>query len=82
MLGIIRQVAERLYPLRRQVRSSKAAEVIASYGNGDERENLVDLLTDVMHWCQSFGEPFEELHGTARLHFDKETKPSTKGIEP
>lgn len=76
---VILDAADRLHPQRRQVRSSKAAEVIANYGNGDERENLVDLLTDAMHWCESFGEPFEEFFGTARLHFDEETKPSTEG---
>jgi hypothetical protein len=77
MLEIIRQVADNLYPQQRQVRQVKSGEVIASYGNGDERENLVDLLTDTMHWCQALGEPFEEFYGTARLHFDEETKPTT-----
>jgi len=79
MLETIRQVAENLYPQQRQARQAKAAEIIANYGNGDERENLVDLLTDTMHWCQSFGDQFEEFCGTARMHFDEETKPSTKG---
>ena len=82
MLETIRQVADKLYPPPRQTRLSKAAGIIADYGEGDERENLVDLLTDAMHWCDSFGEPFEEFYGTARLHFDAETQPSTKGNQP
>lgn len=82
MREAILDAADKLHPQRRQARSSKAAEVIAGYGDGDERENLVDLLTDSMHWCRSFGEPFEEFCGTARLHFDEETKPSTKGVLP
>ena len=70
----IRDVADELYPQNRLARPAKTAEVIASYGEGDERENLVDLLTDTMHWCESFGEPFEEFHATARIHFAEEAK--------
>jgi hypothetical protein len=77
MREMILDSAEKLFPPRRQIRSSKAAEVIASYGGGDERENLVDLLSDMMLWCDSFGEPFEEFYGTARLHFDEERKTTT-----
>jgi len=71
MLETIRDAAEALYP---KPRPRKIAEVIANYGSGDERENLVDLLADAMHWCDEFGEPFEEFYGTARLHFDEERK--------
>jgi hypothetical protein len=79
MLETIRQVADNLYPQQRQPRHAKAAEIIAGYANGDERENLVDLLTDAMHWCQGFGEPFDEFCDTARVHFAAETKTSEKG---
>ena len=79
MLETIRQAADNLYPQHRRIRLSKAAEVIAGYGDGDERENLVDLLTDAMHWCVSFGELFEKFSGTASLHFHEETKPLPKG---
>jgi hypothetical protein len=79
MLETIRQVAENLYPRQRRERRDKAAEIIAGYGNGDERENLVDLLTDAMHWCEGFGEPFDEFCDTARVHFAEESKTSRKG---
>ena len=79
MLETIRQVADNLFPQQRQALRAKTAEIIAGYGNGDERENLVDLLTDAMHWCQGFGEPFDEFCDAARAHFADETKTSEKG---
>ena len=80
MLETIRQVAENIYPKKRTPRPTKVAEFIASYEpNGDERENLVDLLTDAMHWCEAFGEPFDEFCGTARIHFAEEAKSYKKG---
>ena len=82
MLETIRQVADKFYPKPREARPTKAGQVIAAYDNGDERENLVDLLTDTMHWCEAFGEPFDYFYDTARLHFAAETNPSTKGMKP
>ena len=79
MLEDIRHVAEKLYPRKRDVRPARAGEIIASYGTGDERENLVYLLTDTMHWCEEFGEPFDEFCGTARIHFAEESTSSEKG---
>jgi hypothetical protein len=73
LLETIRQVADNLYPQQRQARHAKAAEIIAGYANGDDRENLIDLLTDTMHWCHGFGEPFDEFCETARMHFAAET---------
>ncbi|MGL4554482.1 MAG: hypothetical protein ACRC33_25240 [Gemmataceae bacterium] len=35
--------------------------------------HLVDLLADAMHGCRSYGEPFEDFLGTAKMHFDEET---------
>jgi hypothetical protein len=79
MLETIRDVATKLYPLQRKARPTKASEVIASYGDGDERGNLVDLLTDAMHWCEGFGEPFDEFCATARVLFNEEAKTYRKG---
>ncbi len=80
MLETIRLFAEKLYPQKRKASPSRVARIIADYEpNGDERENLVDLLTDAMHWCESFGEPFEEFCGTARMHFEVEAQTSGKG---
>ena len=82
MLENIRQIADSFYPQQCQARQPKAAAVIAGYGNGDQRENLVDLLADAIHWCQVVGAPFDELCATARLHFAAEINPPTKGIKP
>lgn len=80
---MIFQTAERLYPtLSREQRSQRADRAINAYANGDSRENLVDLLADTMHWCQDFGEPFDEFCATAKLHFGAESNSSTKGIKP
>jgi hypothetical protein len=79
MLETIRLFAEKLYPEKRKASPSRVARIIADYEpNGDERENLVDLLADAMHWCESFGEPFEEFCGTARMHFEAEAQTSRK----
>jgi hypothetical protein len=64
---------------RREARPAKAGAVIAAYGAGCERENLVDLLADAMHWCEGFGEPFEEFYGSAMMHFTEEAKNHKKG---
>jgi hypothetical protein len=79
MREMIVDTADKLHPQQRPPRHAKAAEVIAHYAAGDDRENLVDLLTDTMHFCQSFGEPFDAFCDTARVHFDEETKTHTKG---
>jgi hypothetical protein len=54
--------------------------IIADYNpNGDERENLVDLLTDAMHWCLMFDEPFSEFYHSARMHFAAEVREDQRG---
>lgn len=64
----------------REARPERAGRVISDYvPDGDERENLVDLLTDAMHWCEGLGEPFDKFHGTARLHFAEEATAGSKG---
>lgn len=71
---------EQIEARRRAAKLAKVAQIIADYDpNGDERENLVDLLADVLHWCDGCGEPFEEFYGTARIHFAAETNVSGKG---
>jgi hypothetical protein len=82
MLETIRQVADNLCPQQPKARHVKAAGIITEYGNGIERENLVDLLADMMLWCQAFGEPFDNLCDTARMHFAEETNSQMKGIKP
>ena len=80
MLEMFRQVAENLHPRNRIAQPTKVARIIADYDpNGDERENLVDLLTDTLHWCEAFGEPFDEFYGTAKMHFAEEVSTYKKG---
>ena len=80
---MIHNVAERLFPmLSREQRCQRADKAINAYANGDTRENLVDLLADLMHWCQDFDEPFDEFCDTARVHFAAESNSPTKGIKP
>ena len=75
----IRDAADDLFPAQRKERSAKMAQLIADYDpHGDERENLVDLLADSMHWCEGFGEPFDEFCDSARMHFDAERKSAKK----
>lgn len=38
-------------------------------------ENLIDILTDAMHWCRLNGERFEALLITARMHIEFEGEP-------
>lgn len=69
------QIADMQFPRKRKARPSEVARIIADYDpHGDERENLVDLLTDAMHWCEGFGEPLDEFLATAKMHFKDETK--------
>src|SRR6185437_14539010 len=72
MLQTIRDAATALYPPARMLQMQKISDLIAGYGGGNERENLVDLLADAMHWCEGFGEPFEEFAATAQVHFAEE----------
>lgn len=80
MHAIIDAAADELFPRKRKRRPAKAAEIIAGYGDGCERENLVDLLADTLHWCEGFGEPFDSFLSTAEGHFADETaQPQNKG---
>ena len=75
MYETIHQLADMHFPRKRQGKPEVVGKVIADYDpNGDERENLVDLLADAMLWCKGFGEPFDEFLGSARMHFARETK--------
>ena len=79
MREMIGDAADKLYPQQRQARSSKAAEVIAGYGEGDEGENLADLLTDARHWCDQQGEDFASFDRIAHQHYLAELNPIEGG---
>ncbi len=38
----------------------------------DDRTNLIDILTDAMHWCCEAGEEFDEILRIAEMHFSAE----------
>jgi len=55
-----------------QRRAERAADVVAFYGIGEgneDREDLVDLLTDLRHWCAKTGINFEDANRIAAGHF-------------
>jgi len=79
MRELIGDAADKLYPQQRRARSSKAAEVIAGYGEGDEGENLADFLTDARHWCDQQGEDFAKFDRIAHQHYLAELNPIKGG---
>ena len=44
-----------------------------STGNIDETD-IIDLLTDLMHWCKQHDEPFEEHLESAKGNFEAEVE--------
>ena len=43
---------------------------------GTDREDaLCDLLADLMHWCNVYGQDFDHELGRARMHYEAETEP-------
>jgi hypothetical protein len=53
-------------------RANRMAEVLAIYGDNDPCTNLVDLLADAMHWCNSLSHDFPEALALASMHFQAE----------
>ena len=56
-----------------QERTQRLLELLPHYPE-DEHTNVIDLLTDILHWCQSSEVTFEAVLETARLHFDAESR--------
>ena len=55
-----------------QQRADRAGEAITKYGDDDGRSNLVDLLTDTMHWCDHNSENFHFALSQACSHYINE----------
>jgi hypothetical protein len=51
----------------------RVEKALGDYTDSDEIANLTDLIADAMHWCRHRGQSFDELHATARMHFEHET---------
>jgi hypothetical protein len=62
-------------------RAARCAKVLDEYADDMAECNLVDLLTDAMHWCRATGTPFKEALKLARRHFTVETTTTGKESE-
>lgn len=56
-----------------QERASRLDEILPMYPE-DQHTNLIDLLTDAMHWCSCNDVEFDAVLRTARRHFEAEVK--------
>ena len=53
-------------------RAERAATAISQYGNDSPDSNLIDLLTDAMHWCDQSGIDFHIALCQAARHYINE----------
>ena len=53
-------------------RARRCAHALTTYCDDDLRTNLVDFLTDAMHWCDQNDEDFDAAVNMARMHFEAE----------
>jgi hypothetical protein len=72
----------KLLNVRRARWAAAAIEAYQRQTSADTRDAVSDLLTDLMHWCDQFGQAFpEELHRT-RGHYAVETAASSTTTAP
>jgi hypothetical protein len=50
----------------------RARRVADSLGEFYEEDNVVDLITDIMHFCEREGIDFYKEFSMARMHFEAE----------
>jgi hypothetical protein len=50
-------------------RASRFDEVVAGYGDDSPDENLIDMLTDAMHWADETGRDFHIAFAQACRHY-------------
>jgi hypothetical protein len=55
-----------------QMRTKRCDEALARYGNGSPDENLIDFLTDAMHWCDTTPIDFHHVLAQACRHYVNE----------
>jgi len=61
------------YDVRNLPRVNRCEDVLCLYNNGwDEKDNLVDFLTDSRHWCDFHGLSFSDIDRQAVLHYRAE----------
>jgi hypothetical protein len=54
-------------------RASRADEAISRYGDDVSESNVIDLLTDAMHWCDQYGEDSARMLAHAFQHYLSES---------
>lgn len=66
------------------LRSNRVDSLLLSYGHKTPDSNLIDLLADVLHWCDAAGECFEVLLAQACRRYVSELNPrsSEEAREP
>lgn len=57
--------------LKNQDRARRLDEILPLYPE-DQHTNVIDLLADLMHWCEQNDVSFEDTLRTARTHFEAE----------
>lgn len=55
-----------------QTRAKRCGEVLSAYSTDDTFTNLIDLLTDAMHWCDFTGQDFHITLAQACRHYINE----------
>lgn len=69
----LKRVAEQLFGTETGPRVARCETAIAGYGDDLPESNLIDFLSDAMHWCQASGLDFDAKLDMARGHFSAET---------
>jgi hypothetical protein len=62
-------------------RSLRCERTLKSHYDDDLVTNLIDLLTDAMHWCKCNGTDFQQVFDIAERHYQSETI-EQKGVTP
>jgi len=53
-------------------RAARCERALETYEDDDLPTNLIDILTDAMHWCDQRGENFHYVLATACKHYINE----------
>jgi hypothetical protein len=64
-----------------RARSRRCEQALKSQYADDLVTNLIDFLTDAMHWCKCNGTDFQQVFDIAERHYQSETIEQT-GVYP
>ena len=62
----------------RVVQASVALVTLIDYHQNSERDNVVDLVTNLIHYCHTNDYSWKDILETATNHFNEEIKQSEK----